>query len=165
MELPNQVIVTQLNVGEHPSSTAGRAEVIIDVQYLPQERNENKLGGRVKREVEEHIANVSRLDPYLAHHPPRVEWILDADCAEIPESHPLIGAFRDACRDADEPMVVWGLGAHTDMGSPTELGNTPTVNFGPGDPSEAHQPDENVSVADLIKTTKIMALTIANWCA
>lgn len=165
MELPNQVIVTQINVGEHPSSTAGRGEIIIDVQYLPHERDENKLGGQVKREVEEHIANISRLDPYLAHHPPRVEWILDADCAAVPESHPLIGAFRDACRDADEPMVMWGLGAHTDMGCPTELGGTPTVNFGPGDPSEAHQPDENVSVADLVKTTKIMALTIAKWCA
>jgi len=165
MELSNQIIVTQINVGEHPSSTAGRGEIIIDVQYLPHERDENKLGGRVKQEVERHLANISQLDPYLAHKPPRIEWILDADCAEVPAAHPLIGAFRVACEEADESMTIWGLGAHTDMGCPTELGETPTVNFGPGDPSEAHQPDENVSVNDLVKTTKIMALTIANWCA
>jgi acetylornithine deacetylase len=32
MDLPNQIIVTQIRAGEHPSSTAGRGEIVIDVQ-------------------------------------------------------------------------------------------------------------------------------------
>jgi acetylornithine deacetylase len=82
MELPNQIIVTQVKAGEHPSSAAGRAEIIIDVQYLPHEKDADGVGGNVKREVEEHIARLSQVDPWLAQHPPRVEWILDADCAD-----------------------------------------------------------------------------------
>lgn len=165
MELPNQIIVTQLNVGEHPSSTAGRGEIIIDVQYLPHERDAQKLGGEVKREVEAHIAAISKLDPYLAQHPPRVEWILDADCAEVSLEHPLFAAFQAAYNEVGRPMTLWGLGAHTDMGCPTELGRTPTINFGPGDPSEAHQPNEHVSVESLLTTTQILCLAIRNWCA
>ncbi len=52
MELSNQIIVTQVRAGEHPSSTAGRAEIIIDVQYLPSEKDADGVGGSVKREVE-----------------------------------------------------------------------------------------------------------------
>ena len=45
MDLPNQIIVTQIKAGEHASSTAGKAEIIIDVQYLPHEKDEFALGG------------------------------------------------------------------------------------------------------------------------
>lgn len=164
MELPNQIIVTQVKAGEHPSSAAGRAEIIIDVQYLPHEKDADGVGGNVKREVEEHIARVSQVDPWLARNPPRIEWILDADCAEVAIDHPIINAFREASEQASQPFLLWGIGAHTDMGIPTDLARTPTVNFGPGDPSQAHQPNESVSVTDLITTTKIIALTIARWC-
>ena len=89
MELPNQIIVTQVKAGEHPSSFAGAAEIIIDVQYLPHEKDDVGLGGHVKREVEAHLAELCRMDPYLRAHPARIEWILDADCAEVPDDHAL----------------------------------------------------------------------------
>ncbi|CAN7656943.1 hypothetical protein LJR231_005152 [Phyllobacterium sp. LjRoot231] len=50
------------------------------------------------------------------------------------------------------------------IGLPTGLGKTPTVNFGPGDPAQAHQPNERVSVRDLIDCTKAIALAIEQWC-
>jgi acetylornithine deacetylase len=37
------------------------------------------------------------------------------------------------------------------------------VNFGPGDPSQAHQPDEHLAIADLAPA-RSMALAIADWC-
>ena len=40
----------------------------------------------------------------------------------------------------------------------------PTVNFGPGDPSIAHQSDEFVPIDELIAATKMIALTILDWC-
>ena len=165
MEMSNQIIVTEVHVGEHPSSAAGHGEITIDVQYLPSEKDPAGLGGNVKREVEDHIQRLAEVDPWLRSTPPRIEWILDADCAEVPDDHPIIDAFSQACQAAGEPLQLWGLGAHTDMGVPTDLGKTPTVNFGPGDPSEAHQPDESVSVADLVRTTQIIALTAAKWCS
>ena len=38
MDLPCQIILTQIKAGEHPSSMAGRGEIVIDVQYLPTKR-------------------------------------------------------------------------------------------------------------------------------
>ncbi len=164
MELSNQITVTQVRAGEHPSSTAGRAEIIVDVQYLPSEKDADGVGGSVKREVEALVATISRVDPWLAEHPPRVEWILDADCAEVEPDHAIISTFAEACRTASHPFQLWGIGAHTDMGIPTDLTKTPTINFGPGDPSQAHQPNEHVSIDDLVTCTKVIALAIAHWC-
>lgn len=164
MDLPNQIIITQLNVGEHPSSMAGRGEIVIDAQYLPHEKDEFGLGGAVKREIEEHVANICQADPYLRQHPARVEWILDADCAEIPADSPFVKVFQEATEASNLSSVLSGFGAHSDIGLPTSLGKTPTVNFGPGDPAQSHQPNEQVSIRDLLDCTKAIAIAIAKWC-
>lgn len=162
MDLPNQIIVTQLKAGEHPASLAGRAEIIIDVQYLPAEKDEFGLGGHVKRELEEYLARVCDVDPYLRTHPARIEWILDADCAEVPADHPFVTTFQSAVAEAAMPPGLVGFGAHSDIGLPGLFG-TPTVNFGPGDPALCHQPNEHVPVADLMSCTTAIALAIARW--
>ena len=164
MDLPNQIIVTQIKAGEHPSSMAGQGEIIIDVQYLPHEKDSAGLGGNVKREVEEHIAAVCHADPYLRKRPARIEWILDADCAEAPADHPFVETFRHAVQFASLSPKLSGFGAHSDIGLPSGLGQTPTVNFGPGDPTQAHQPNEQVPIRDLVDCTKAIALTIQSWC-
>ncbi len=164
MDLPNQVIVTQIKAGEHPSSTAGRGEIVIDVQYLPHEKDAAGLGGHVKAEVEEHVLQVCQADPYLRRHPARVEWILDADCAEVPGDHPFVRAFQEAVTEARLSPVLSGFGAHSDIGLPTGLGLTPTVNFGPGDPAQSHQPNETVAIRDLVDCTTAIALAIERWC-
>jgi hypothetical protein len=55
-----------------------------------------------------------------------------------------------------------GMGAHTDIGIHTDLAQTPTINFGPGDPSQAHQPNEYISIDDLVTCTKVIG---ARRCA
>jgi acetylornithine deacetylase len=164
MDLPNQLIVTQMSAGEHPASTAGRAEIVVDVQYLPSEKDELGMGGHVKREVEAHIAAVCQADPYLRAHPARIEWFLDADCAEVPAEHPFVQTLQSAVAGAGLSPVLSGFGAHSDIGLPTGLGQTPTVNFGPGDPTMAHQPNERVAVQSLVDCTRAIALLIEQWC-
>lgn len=134
------------------------------MQYLPAEKDEMGLGGKVKHEIEAHVAKVCALDPYLAKHPARVEWILDADCAEIPADHPFVSAFQQGVSDAALSPQLAGFGAHSDIGLPSTLGQTPTVNFGPGDPALSHQPNEHVPIADLVACTKAIALTLVHWC-
>lgn len=165
MAMANQIMVTQIKAGEHPSSTAGRGEIVIDVQYLPHEKNEFGLGGRVKREAEAHLACLCQADPYLRKKPARIAWILDADCAEVPADHPFVGAFQAAVTAAKLSPALSGFGAHSDIGLPTGLGQTPTVNFGPGDPAQAHQPNERVSVRDFVDCTRAIAIAIHKWCS
>jgi acetylornithine deacetylase len=118
----------------------------------------------VKREVEAHLAAVCQADPYLRKHPIRVDWILDADCAEVSAEHPFVTVFQSATSKAGLDPRLSGFGAHSDIGLPTGLGRTPTVNFGPGDPAQSHQPNERVAVRDLVDCTKAVALTIESWC-
>ena len=54
----------------------------------------------MKREVEAHLAAVCQADPYLRKHPIRVEWILDADCAEVAADHLFVTAFQGAASRA-----------------------------------------------------------------
>ncbi len=164
MDLPNQLIVTQMTAGEHPASTAGRAEIVVDVQYLPSEKDELGMGSHVKREVEAHVAAVCQADPYLRAHPARIEWFLDADCAEVPAEHPFVVVFQSAVTTAGLSPRLSGFGAHSDIGLPTGLGQTPTVNFGPGDPTMAHQPNEQIAVQSLVDCTRAIALVIERWC-
>ena len=115
MDLPNQIIVTQIKAGEHPSSTAGRGEIVIDVQYLPHEKDEFGLGGHVKQEVEAHLAAVCQADPYLRKHPVRMEWILDAGLRGgrgRPSLHRGVSGSRDARRPRPAPIRIRSAQRH-----------------------------------------------------
>ena len=118
----------------------------------------------MKREVEAHLAAVCQADPYLRKYPVRVDWIVDADCAEVSADHPFVGAFQSAVSEAGLDSRLSGFGALSDIGLPNGLGRTPTVNFGPGDPAQSHQPNERVVVHDLVDCTKAIALAIHSWC-
>jgi acetylornithine deacetylase len=164
MEWPCQAVATQIRAGEHPSSYAGRAEIVFDAKYLPAERDALGRGSRVKAEIEAHVAAVCQADPYFREHPARIEWMLDADCTEVASSHPFVVAMQTAAAGAGLSTELTGFSSHSDIGIPTEIGSTPTLNFGPGAPSQAHQPNEHVTVDELVACTKAIALAMAQWC-
>ena len=93
-----------------------------------------------------------------------MEWILDADCAEVPADHALVTTVQAAAAEAGLSPALTGFGAHSDIGLPTSLGQTPTINFGPGAPTRAHQPNEQVLIRDLVDCTSALALAIQAWC-
>jgi acetylornithine deacetylase len=95
------------------------------------------LGFMGKREVAARLAAVCRANPSLCEHPIRVDRILDADRAEVSD-YPFVCVLAR--------LVLSGFGAHSEMGLPTGLGRTPTVNFSSGDPAQSNQPNECVAV-------------------
>ena len=82
---------------------------------------------------------------------------MDADCGETPGDHRLTTLLDEAIRSVGAKSRIEGMCSHTDMGLLVNAG-IPTVNFGPGAPSVAHQPDEHVLERDLLAATTALAL-------
>jgi acetylornithine deacetylase len=163
LPLPCQVCVSMLDAGEFPTAYAGQMRITFDAQYLPAEKDERKLGGRVKVELEAFFAEIAQQNAWLRENPPTIEWLVDADCGETPADHPLPQLLHRAAQTAGAESTMEGMSSHTDMGLLVNAG-IPTVNFGPGAPSVAHQSDEHVREEDLHQATVALALTIAAWC-
>lgn len=163
---PNMVNISMVQAGQHPSSYAERCVITVDAQYLPDECDENGLGGAVKREIEAAIAAAAAADPWLVEHPPTVEWFVDADCAEVQREHPIVPLLTGALDrlGLQDRTALSGTEAHTDMSLLTKMARTPTVNFGPGDPFLSHLTNEAIPVDSLIAATRAIALTMLDWC-
>ena len=162
MPIPCQLYVAQFNAGEYPTAFANKAEIVFDAQYLPHEKDDMGLGGKVKAEIEAFIDTIAQTEPWLREHPPVIEWLIDADCGETPVEHPFVQTVMDSMQNMDVPVNVEGVCAHTDLGWFETVG-VPTVVIGPGDPRLAHQNDEHVSEEDLLKLTKLIASILVNW--
>ncbi len=163
LPVPCQISPAQINAGEYPTAYANQAELIFDAQYLPSERDENLLGGRVKAEIAQLVDRVSQTNPWLQINPPRLEWLVDADCAETPVEHPFVQTCSRALTKLGLPGIIEGMGCHTDMGWFVNVG-IPTINFGPGDPRVAHQNDEHLVEDDLVRATQAIAMMVMDWC-
>lgn len=164
LPLPCQVLTAQLEAGEYPTAFANRAEVTFNAQYLPSEKDEFGLGGKVKTELLDYFDAIAKTDAWLIGHPPQVEWLVDADCGETPAEDPFVQACVSASQGVGLTGALEGITSHTDMGWFVNVG-IPTVNFGPGKPRVAHQNDEAITEDDLINATKMIATTIIDWTA
>ena len=163
LPLPNQIKAAMITAGEYPTAYAERMEITFNAQYLPGERDERGLGTRVKQELEDFFAALSSRDAWLREHPLRVEWLIDADCAEIAADAPLPVLVHSIIDQLGLRGHLEGMSSHTDMGLLVNAG-IPTINFGPGAPSVAHQADEFVTESDLHDAMTALALTLISWC-
>ena len=163
LPIPCQLHVAQFNAGEYPTTFANHAELVFDAQYLPAEKDENGLGSRVKKELEDFVQAVAMTDPWLRENPPRIEWLIDADCGETLDDQPFFQTVRDSAREINPGSEVEGICCHTDMGWFCNVG-IPTMNIGPGDARLAHQADEYVEVDELVTCTKMIASILMDWC-
>jgi len=126
----------------------------------------NEDSAEVKKQFVEHVINTSRKDMWLREHPPEVSFRgYFADPSEIQVNHPIVNAISSQYKEVlgGEPVISGRMGA-ADTRFLNTYGRTPTVIFGPGDTGQMHAVDEWVRLEDLINATKILALTILDWC-
>ena len=120
----------------------------------------------VKRSFIEHILAFSQTDPWLKHNPPEVRFVgYCGDPAEISPEHPIVKAVSEKFTvvTGEKPQITGRQGA-ADTRYLIKYGNTPTVIFGPGLTEQMHATNEWVDVNYLIDATKILSLTIMDWC-
>jgi len=171
LPIPCQIIPAQINGGSYPTTYAERVEIVFNAQYLPSEKDKNGLGSKVKEEIEGVIKKASEVDSWLKNNPPEIEWMIDADCGEVPVEHPFINVLKNNTekysqidfKDNRCNSIVQGVTSHTDMGLLIENG-TNIINFGPGKPEVAHQNNENIELEELKNITKIITNSIIDWC-
>lgn len=161
--IPCRINVAQINAGEYPTTYASKCEIVFNIQYLPHERDENLLGGNVKKYFEQFVHNLALINEWLSENPPEIEWLIDADCAETPVEGDFVQTFMASAREVGQNLTIEGTHCHTDMGWFCNVG-IPTINFGAGNPKISHQADEYVPAKELLESAKIMAAMIINWC-
>lgn len=163
LPIPCQIHIAEFHAGEYPTTFANHAELTFDAQYLPAEKDENGLGSKVKKEIEDFVRTVAMTDPWLKDHVPEIEWLIDADCGETLDDQPFFQTVRDSAQEVNPESEVEGICCHTDMGWFCNVG-MPTLNIGPGDPRLAHQADEFVEIEELVTCTKMIASILIDWC-
>jgi acetylornithine deacetylase len=154
-------VVCMFHAGTFPSAVPETAILRGSLGVMPQEAVPD-----VERQVCAQIEQAAAADPWLRDHPPSVEFKrVGADGAEIPGDHPIVQALAESYRRVlgAEPVLSGRTGG-ADTRYLIKYGQTPTVIFGPGRTSEMHALDEFVPIPNLMHATKVLALTIADWC-
>ncbi len=120
----------------------------------------------VKQSFVEHVLTFSKTDSWLKTNPPEVRFIgYCGDPAEIPTEHPIVSTVsRNFALVTGKEAQITGRQGAADTRYLIKYGNTPTVIFGPGLTEQMHATNEWVDINNLITATKILSLTIMDWC-
>jgi acetylornithine deacetylase len=154
--------VTVFQAGTFPSITPETALLRGSLGLMPYEDPK-----AVEQQLREQIERVSRADPWLRDHLPEVttEGGYVAAGAEIPVDHPIVLDTQAADTTVTGgPAVIGARKGAADTRFLIREGNTPTLIFGPGLTPQMHAMNEYVPVDNLLTATKVLALTIHDWC-
>ena len=119
-----------------------------------------------RRAFEEAIARAAAADPWLAEHPPTVEWWGGRfDPAVTDPADPIVTAVVDAATAVTgEAPPIEGVTYGADMRLLVNVGGIPTVLFGPGDVRVAHMPDEYVPIEELRTAAEALIVAALRFC-
>ena len=147
--------------GSFPSAFPDTCLLKGSIATLPGEET-----SQVKASFVDHLLCFSKSDPWLKDHPPEVRFVgYCGDPAEISPNHPVVTTLSEQFKRimGREPEITGRQGA-ADIRYLIKYGQTPTVIFGPGMTEQMHANSEWVDVNDVINATKILALTVLEWC-
>lgn len=168
----------ELRKREHPLTGAASAAVSIiqggDQSNVIPDRVFALLDRRmVPGETEEQaVAEINAMFAQWMAEDPELKISIDhlrpttGSAAQVAPDAEVVNRVSDAYRSVwgSEPTLT-GMGGACDMVHLVNAG-VPTVVFGPGSSSQAHQPDEHIEVDELIRCTQTVLLTAARYlCA
>ncbi len=112
------------------------------------------------------VERAAKADPWLAEHPPTVEWIGGVWEPSRPSpDHPVVRTLQRAVSDVlGSPARVCGATYGSDLRLFTNVFGIPGVLFGPGDIRLAHFTDEHVALSEVETAARALAVTICGYC-
>ena len=119
----------------------------------------------VQRQFRNRLGEAAERDAWLAEHPPQVEfYAIRGEGCVVDRGEEIFaaleGAHRKIMRKQLEFMAFTGL---TDIRFFNLYHDIPATCYGPVG-GNLHAPDEWVDLASLEATTKVLALTVMDWC-
>jgi acetylornithine deacetylase len=150
--------------GDWAVNVPASCAVTYHVSYLPGHADPEGWGTAIEAELTDRIARVAARDPWLAEHPPRIEWSVDIPPAEVAEDEPVVALALGAGADVGVPGRPVGFDSWHDGATFTRFGATPTVAFGPPSIASAHAVDESVAVDDLVACAQAYAIAALRHC-
>lgn len=143
--LPNPACrITHIDGGDRHNATMGRVDLTVDRRMLPHESYDD-----VMRELTELLDEVARDVPGVEY---RIAFTAGNEATETPLDAPLIEALKENYRQVfGREARIWGPPYGSDMRNFVADRGIPTTNFGAGDYTVCHQPDEWVSAHDLVR--------------
>lgn len=153
--------ICKIKAGVWPSSLPSVCVMEGSIECLPGENIKE-----VRQRFKEYIERVAKTDPWLREHPPTVEWfgLWFESCMTDP-NHPIVGLIQRNCKEMVNVVPFPMGGGGSDLRCLVKYANTPSVVFGGGTGDGAHGVDEYLDIDSLINSTKVLALTIFDWCA
>ncbi|GIU93286.1 MAG: succinyl-diaminopimelate desuccinylase [Acidimicrobiia bacterium] len=142
---PVPVVVSGLEFKEVMSVTLARGGIASNI--VP-DRFDLNLNYRFSpsRSVEEALTVVRRVCAVADE----VEIVDLAPAGKVDVDHPLLSSLLEASGTEPAPKQGW-----TDVARLTEAG-IPAVNYGPGESTLAHKPEESLAVSDLARTYEVL---------
>ncbi len=107
------------------------------------------------------VKEVIRDDPWLSRNPPQIVRLASGfGSARIREDHPLVTLLAESAEEEFRRDTVISAAPYgCDMSGWVRLAGVPTVVYGPGDISEAHAPNESVSLEATHKVARTLVRT------
>ncbi len=162
---PGDCVPTIVSGGEWIVSYPASCRLDCHIEYLPEQADEHGWGSRVEREFTDWIARETASDPWLAAHPPRVEWLVGGvPPSEVPVDHPIVTTALASTRAVGRASALGGLDNWHDGATLTVEAGIPAICLGPGDVRLAHTAAESVPIADLVACAQAIAVTAMRFC-
>ncbi len=162
---PGDCVPTMVSGGEWIVSYPASCRLDCHIEYLPEQADEHGWGSRVEREFTDWIVGKTASDPWLAAHPPRVEWLVGGvPPSEVPIDHPIVTTALGATLAVGRESTLGGLDNWHDGATLTVEAGIPAICLGPGDVRLAHTAEESVPIADLVACAQAIAVTAMRFC-
>jgi acetylornithine deacetylase len=150
-----------LHSGEWPSTVPD--ELVVEGRFgvLPGESTDE-----ARRALANALTARAHGDPWLADHPPHLEWFEGQfESGETSREAPIVHAIAEGhAQILGAAPVVQGVTYGSDLRLFTNHGGIPAVLYGPGSIFDAHTVNEHVDLEEVVTATKVLACIVSNWC-
>lgn len=154
-----------LNVGVIEGGTAGSTvpgycSFSTCVHFIPNQMSQDQ----VIREFTDVVNRVSKSDPWMEEHPPKISVYQAGNGFEMEPDHALVEAFHTSYeRQMGRKVNTVGCPAGTDARLWRNIADCPTIFYGPGRLPQFHAVDEYVIVDEYLDSILIYADLILEW--